>query len=327
MRVIDTIGGTLVRLAERYLNYLRARKRRRRAARSRNQIVEWVKSFLWAAGMVLLINQYVLQAYQIPSGSMRNTLVEGDRIFVGKFVFGPELLPGAVKLRGPRRPQYGDVVIFENPTYISRGTLYAILQRVIYMVTLSLVDLERNAQGEHQIQLLIKRQIGTDYHQIRIDREEFYIKPINAEHWLSEAEYMARHNQHYTIQRLVDVEAYRYLDEVARAVQKQELDEPLTQSEIDAIEFINTLGFIDRYYFETVRSYAQLQLQPHELFRLYREQRYRQGWYLPRGYFLPLGDNRDNSRDGRYYGVVAKDEVLGKARVRYWPLGRIGVVR
>lgn len=277
--------------------------------------------------MVLIINQYALQAYQIPSGSMRTTLVEGDRIFVGKFIFGPELLPGIAKVRGVGTPQYGDVVIFENPTYISRGTFYSVVQRVLYMVTLSLIDLERNAQEGHQIQLLIKRHIGTDHQQIRLDEGGFYFKSIGAEQWLPELEYMGRHGQRYAVQHLIDEDTYRYATEAAIAVEKRELNQPLTDTQIDAVDFVSTQAFVDRYHFEHVRNYVRLRIQPHELSRLYREQRHRNGWYLPRGYFLPLGDNRDNSRDGRYYGIVAKSEVLGKARLRYWPIRRVGMIR
>ena len=46
--------------------------------------------------------------------------------------------------------------------------------------------------------------------------------------------------------------------------------------------------------------------------------------YVPEGHVLPLGDNRDNSRDGRYFGPVGEEDINGKVLFRFWPPGRIG---
>ena len=51
--------------------------------------------------------------------------------------------------------------------------------------------------------------------------------------------------------------------------------------------------------------------------------RYRNGIYVPEGYVLPLGDNRDNSRDGRYFGAVEESSINGRVIGRFWPLSRI----
>ena len=79
-------------------------------------MLDWAEAIGSAILIVLLINQFLLQAYRIPSESMVPTLLVGDRIFVNKLIFGPELLPGAVKLPSPRAPRRGEVIIFENPT-------------------------------------------------------------------------------------------------------------------------------------------------------------------------------------------------------------------
>ena len=140
---------------ETLLTY-RARRleKKKRKQKERGAVMEWVDAFLWAVMVVLLLNQYLLQAYQIPSGSMRHTLIGGidpysggmstsDRIFVDKVTFGPELLPGVGKLPGLRESRRCEVIIFENPEYESPSLVHEIAQRVLYMVTLSLVDLKR----------------------------------------------------------------------------------------------------------------------------------------------------------------------------------------
>lgn len=158
---MERIAESLLRGTERLLTWRLRRKARRHLRQSRKHpVVDWIEAFLQAAFLVLVINQYLLQAYQIPSGSMIDTLLLGDRIFVNKVVYGPELLPGVVKLPGFAQPQRNEVIVFENPSYISRGTLFTILQRVLYMVTLSLVDIDRDESGQPRAQLLIKRAVG-----------------------------------------------------------------------------------------------------------------------------------------------------------------------
>lgn len=45
---------------------------------------------------------------------------------------------------------------------------------------------------------------------------------------------------------------------------------------------------------------------------------------VPANSYLVLGDNRNNSYDGHYWGFVARDRIIGRAVVRYWPLNRVG---
>ena len=46
------------------------------------------------------------------------------------------------------------------------------------------------------------------------------------------------------------------------------------------------------------------------------------------GEFFVLGDNRNNSRDSRYAdpGLIKKEQILGKAFIRFWPLNKIGII-
>jgi signal peptidase I len=45
---------------------------------------------------------------------------------------------------------------------------------------------------------------------------------------------------------------------------------------------------------------------------------------IPAGHVLTLGDNRAASDDGRYWGPVAVGAIVGRARLRYWPLSEFG---
>jgi signal peptidase I len=47
---------------------------------------------------------------------------------------------------------------------------------------------------------------------------------------------------------------------------------------------------------------------------------------IPSGFYLMLGDNRSISEDSRIWGLEPRDGMIGIARVRYWPLGRLGLL-
>lgn len=59
------------------------------------------------------------------------------------------------------------------------------------------------------------------------------------------------------------------------------------------------------------------------------------GTFLPEGVeksignnsYLPLGDNRPYSRDGREFGLIGRDMIIGRAWLRYWPLNDAGFVK
>lgn len=40
--------------------------------------------------------------------------------------------------------------------------------------------------------------------------------------------------------------------------------------------------------------------------------------------YLVLGDNRNNSCDSHYWGFVPRENIIGRAVVRFWPIDRLG---
>jgi signal peptidase I len=99
-----------------------------------------------------LIKTFVMQAFWIPSGSMEQTLLIGDRVLVSKIQAGPMDI------------DRGDIVVFEDPggwlpptTPVDRGPILNPVVQVLEFVGLAPV-----AQGNH----LIKRVIGTGGDQV-----------------------------------------------------------------------------------------------------------------------------------------------------------------
>jgi len=76
---------------------------------------EWVESILIAFVLAMFIRTFVVQAFRIPTGSMRTTLMEGDVILVNKFIYGAKVPFLPFRLPALRKPVAGDVVVFIYP--------------------------------------------------------------------------------------------------------------------------------------------------------------------------------------------------------------------
>jgi len=82
-----------------------------------------LKDVFFIAFSVLFLRTFVVQAYQIPSGSMEDTLLVGDFLIANKFIYGPPIPFTPYKVKG-RTPHRGEIVIFRSPAdnkdYIKR---------------------------------------------------------------------------------------------------------------------------------------------------------------------------------------------------------------
>jgi signal peptidase I len=81
----------------------------------RSRLRENVEAILVAVVIALFIRTFVVQAFKIPSGSMKPTLQVGDHILVNKFIYGIRIPYLGTVVLPVKNPQRGDIVVFRFP--------------------------------------------------------------------------------------------------------------------------------------------------------------------------------------------------------------------
>ena len=78
-------------------------------------LVEYAKSFFPVLLVVFVLRSFLVEPFQIPSGSMEPTLDVGDFILVNKFTYGIRLPVLNNEVIPVNDPQRGDVMVFFPP--------------------------------------------------------------------------------------------------------------------------------------------------------------------------------------------------------------------
>ena len=76
---------------------------------------EYLEALIIAAIFLRFTNTWIVQTFYIPSGSMEETLLIGDHLFVNRFIYGPAATDLERRVLPLRDPQRGDIVIFRSP--------------------------------------------------------------------------------------------------------------------------------------------------------------------------------------------------------------------
>ncbi|HNU82233.1 MAG: signal peptidase I [Acidobacteria bacterium] len=89
------------------------------APRRRSTLREYIEALLIAAIFLGFTNTFVVKTFFIPSGSMEETLLIGDHLFVNRLLYAPAPTAFERWLLPVRQPRRGDIVVFrsvEKPT-------------------------------------------------------------------------------------------------------------------------------------------------------------------------------------------------------------------
>lgn len=110
------IAGVIVFIITQIMHYFRKKDQELNNSKTYMTILEWADTIWSAVIFASIIMFFIVQAFKIPSGSMHNTLFEGDHLFVNKFIYGIHVpFTDGKKLLPLRKVRYGDIVIFKCP--------------------------------------------------------------------------------------------------------------------------------------------------------------------------------------------------------------------
>jgi len=97
------------------LNKKTENRKQSREKKKKSLFREYLEAAIIALILALFIRAFVIQAFKIPSGSMKPTLLIGDHILVNKFIYGIKV-PFVDRYIMPiKKPKRGDVVVFKWP--------------------------------------------------------------------------------------------------------------------------------------------------------------------------------------------------------------------
>lgn len=320
---------TEARLTKRLERITREKAKRAEKRTLKGELISWLDAIVFAVFFVLLINQYVFQLFMIPTPSMVETLLVKDRVFVSKTAYGVELYPGGKKIFDHTTPLRDEVIVFYNPEYDSRGPVFDILSQIIYMATFSLVNIDVDEQGNMKERLYVKRAAAMGGETYRFEEGAGMISGAGDFTFTDDSEFRVKSGLSTAPHQSLDAALYPGIRAYGSllAYQDQNLG---TKAPVHLIQSYQKVaeyqGIIDHYQVAASRTKTDWQLSPQDLGKRSKAAVYEQGIYVPHGYVLPLGDNRDNSQDGRYFGPVPHRTIIGRVMFKFWPLNRMGGV-
>jgi len=249
-----------------------------------------LKILVFLLFLALLLKLFVVDAFKIPTGSMKHTLIEGDFIIVNKLAYTfstPHQIPflgkrlERMEISSTGKPKFNDVVAFEIPTnyYDPSSEDYTVL---------------------------IKRIIGLPGDTIELKAKELYINNIK----YRTPSYIKIDLEDQPIEN-VDSKIFPYdnkwtIDNYGPIV----IPKKGMTVELNPNNILQWQNVINSEYGKKVVSVEGTVITISGV--AVRD------YTFNKDYYFVLGDNRNNSIDSRYFGYVSEDWLIGKALFIYW---------
>ncbi len=268
-------------------------------------IIENLRVIGEAYVIAFVIRLLLLEAFAIPTGSMIPTIMIGDRIIVLKPPYGINFPIINVKTPGITTPDTGDIIVFKNPAYRSPG----VIRELITLLTFSVINVDNEPK------YFVKRVIGKPGDSIEIISNELIINGEKTKREIVKKEngwlYLKEsvNDKHWTIRVKSEV---IFDDGILRTFSISNL------YHLYDINFRLTLSYrgVPENYLPNLEYFRNEIEQIKESLKQNK---------IPKGYYFVMGDNRDESSDSRYWGLVPENLIIGKGIFRFWPPNRIGV--
>lgn len=149
------------------------------------EILSWIDALVQAVFMVLLLNIFIVQLYEIPSESMVPEFLIKDRVVVFKTLSGPKFPLSEIGLPYAKKYKRGDIVVFRNPHYSNdrKSEVKTFISQLVYMCTLTKVNLNVEADGNPKADPLVKRVCGVGGEQLMMQDGILYSRTKNSSEW------------------------------------------------------------------------------------------------------------------------------------------------
>lgn len=96
------------------------KEKKKKKEKKRSTFREYFELIVETALFVFFVMTFVVQAFQIPTGSMEDTLLVGDFLLVNKFAYAQPLFPAEDFILPKKKLERGDIVVFKYPQQLSK---------------------------------------------------------------------------------------------------------------------------------------------------------------------------------------------------------------